>query len=31
VDSPNAPARATGEAELAGPEYRVEIIITAAL
>ncbi|MET0359984.1 MAG: RidA family protein [Mesorhizobium sp.] len=31
VDSPNAPARATGEAKLAGPEYRVEIIITAAL
>lgn len=25
------PARATGEAKLAGPEYRVEIIITAAL
>ena len=24
-----APARATGEARLAGPEYRVEIIITA--
>ena len=31
VDLPNAPARATGEAKLAGPEYRVEIIITAAL
>jgi enamine deaminase RidA (YjgF/YER057c/UK114 family) len=26
-----APARATGEARLAGPEYRVEIIVTAAL
>ena len=31
VDAANAPARATGEARLAGPEYRVEIIITAAL
>lgn len=31
VDGPNAPARATGEAKLAGPEYLVEIIITAAL
>ena len=31
VDLPNAPARATGEAKLAGPEYRVEIIITAAI
>jgi enamine deaminase RidA (YjgF/YER057c/UK114 family) len=31
VDGPNTPARATGEAKLAGPEYRVEIIITAAL
>lgn len=30
VDSANAPARATGEARLAGPEYRVEIIIVAA-
>ena len=26
-----APARATGEAKLATPEYRVEIIVTAAL
>ena len=26
----NTPARATGEAKLAGPEYKVEIIITAA-
>ena len=26
----NAPARATGEARLATPEYRVEIIVTAA-
>nr|WP_047167150.1 RidA family protein [Sphingomonas sp. Y57] len=25
-----APARATGEAKLASPEYRVEVIITAA-
>jgi enamine deaminase RidA (YjgF/YER057c/UK114 family) len=31
VDGPNAPARATGEAKLAGPEYLVEIIVTAAL
>ena len=31
VDGPNAPARATGEAKLAGPEYLVEIIITAAV
>ncbi len=31
VDAPNAPARATGEARLAGPEYRVEITVTAAL
>ena len=27
----NAPARATGEVKLATPDYRVEIIITAAL
>jgi len=27
----HAPARATGESKLAGPEYRVEIIVTAAL
>jgi len=26
----NAPARATGESKLAGPEYLVEIIVTAA-
>ena len=26
----NAPARATGEAKLAAPQYRVEIIVTAA-
>ncbi len=26
-----APVRATGEVRLAGPEYRIEIIITAAL
>ena len=26
----HTPARATGEAKLAGPEYKVEIIITAA-
>ncbi|MET3597945.1 enamine deaminase RidA (YjgF/YER057c/UK114 family) [Mesorhizobium shonense] len=26
----NAPARATGESKLAGPEYLVEVIITAA-
>ena len=31
VDKANAPARATGEAKLAAPEYKVEIIITAAL
>ncbi len=31
VDGPNAPARATGEAKLATPEYTVEIIITAAV
>ncbi|CAG1014124.1 MAG: RidA family protein [Rhizobiaceae bacterium] len=31
VDGPNAPARATGEARLAGPQYKVEIIITAAI
>jgi enamine deaminase RidA (YjgF/YER057c/UK114 family) len=31
VDGPNAPARATGEAKLAAPEYKVEIIITAAI
>jgi enamine deaminase RidA (YjgF/YER057c/UK114 family) len=31
VDPANTPARATGEARLAGPEYKVEIIITAAV
>ena len=31
VDGKDTPARATGEAKLAGPEYKVEIIITAAV
>lgn len=31
VDSENPPARATGEAKLAAPEYRVEVIVTAAV
>ena len=31
VDPQNTPARATGEAKLAGLEYTVEIIITAAV
>jgi len=31
IDGKDAPARATGEAKLAGPEYKVEIIITAAI
>ncbi|MDW6024137.1 RidA family protein [Mesorhizobium sp. BAC0120] len=31
IDGKDAPARATGEAKLATPEYKVEIIITAAL
>jgi enamine deaminase RidA (YjgF/YER057c/UK114 family) len=31
VDGKDAPARATGEAKLAAPEYKVEIIITAAV
>lgn len=30
VDPANPPARATGEAKLATPDYRVEIIIVAA-
>jgi enamine deaminase RidA (YjgF/YER057c/UK114 family) len=30
VPAGNAPARATGEAKLAAPKYRVEIIVTAA-
>ncbi len=31
VPQGHAPARATGEAKLAGPEYNVEIIVTAAI
>ncbi|MER9298159.1 RidA family protein [Mesorhizobium sp. M0621] len=31
VPQGNTPARATGEAKLAGPEYLVEIIVTAAI
>ncbi|MBK6467099.1 MAG: RidA family protein [Rhodobacter sp.] len=31
VPKGNAPARATGEAKLATPDYRVEVIVTAAL
>ena len=31
VDPANTPARATGEAKLAAPKYKVEIIVTAAL
>ncbi len=31
IDPANPPARATGEARLAAPEYRVEVIVTAAL
>jgi enamine deaminase RidA (YjgF/YER057c/UK114 family) len=31
VDGLNTPARATGEAKLAAPQYKVEIIITAAI
>lgn len=31
VDQEHPPARATGEAKLAAPEYRVEIIVTAAV
>lgn len=30
IDPKNPPARATGQSALAAPEYRVEIIITAA-
>jgi enamine deaminase RidA (YjgF/YER057c/UK114 family) len=30
VDGRDAPARATGEARLATPDYKVEIIVTAA-
>ena len=31
VPAGNTPARATGEAKLAAPEYKVEVIVTAAL
>ncbi|RYD44259.1 MAG: RidA family protein [Sphingomonadales bacterium] len=31
VGGANAPARATGKVKLATPDYRVEIIVTAAL
>ena len=31
VDGANAPVRATGEVRLAAPDYRVEVIIVAAL
>ena len=31
VDPANPPARATGEAKLAAPQYKVEIIVTAAV
>ena len=31
VDKANAPARATGQASLATPDYRVEIIVVAAI
>jgi enamine deaminase RidA (YjgF/YER057c/UK114 family) len=31
IDGKDAPARATGEARLATPEFKVEIIITAAI
>lgn len=31
VDGANAPVRATGEVRLAAPDYRVEVIIIAAL
>ena len=30
IDPANPPARATGEAKLAAPEYKVEIIVVAA-
>lgn len=30
IDPANPPARATGEVRLAAPEYKVEIIVTAA-
>lgn len=31
IDPANPPARATGEAKLAAPQYNVEIIVTAAV
>ena len=31
IDGKDAPARATGEAKLATPDYKVEVIVTAAL
>ncbi|MGH6760066.1 MAG: RidA family protein [Phyllobacterium sp.] len=31
VDPANTPARATGEAKLATPDYKVEVIVTAAI
>ena len=31
IDPANPPARATGEAKLAAPKYKVEIIVTAAV
>jgi enamine deaminase RidA (YjgF/YER057c/UK114 family) len=31
IGGENAPARATGESKLASPDYKVEIIVTAAL
>jgi enamine deaminase RidA (YjgF/YER057c/UK114 family) len=31
IDPANPPARATGEVRLAAPEYKVEIIVTAAI
>jgi enamine deaminase RidA (YjgF/YER057c/UK114 family) len=31
IDRANPPARATGEAKLAAPKYKVEIIIVAAV
>jgi enamine deaminase RidA (YjgF/YER057c/UK114 family) len=31
VDPANPPARATGEAKLATPDYRFEVIVTAAI
>ena len=31
VSAGNTPARATGEAKLATPDYKVEVIVTAAL